>query len=724
MALLSSIQTSLNGMKTAQNQLDIIGRNVSNVDTEGYTRKTAQQNNKIMAGYHVGVQLADVKRNVNSGLLRSYLASNSLTTNLSAQNEYLSKTEVLLGTPEGDNSIAANVANLQANFDTFAADVTSAAGRYTLLTSAQSLTSRLNSISLEIQKLRGDADIQISATVDKINATLDSLAELNDSIVKYSVLGYEGVPDLEDQRDLALKELSSYIDISYFKRENGELVIQTKSGATLLDSEPHKITHSAIAQASPTTSYAAGSISGIYIDGKDITNSIRDGEIKGLIQIRDVTLPSLQGQLDELAGSLKDSINQVHNQGTAYPNTPSELSGTRTFLNPAVQSIKIEEGDVRFVIFDESGQQVSTASLKGDIGFYEGTLDEMATQLQNWLRSVDAPNMTNAEVYFDNDGKIIINTQNSEYSIGIIDGINSNAGATQQDVRISFDADGNNTYDREFSGFSSFFGLNDFFVSAGKEYIYDSKVLSANANLGLKTNATISFSDSERGIGFAQVVIETGDSLQDIVNKINSDEQINQSIRAALVPNGNGYVLRIEDMMGVQLEISELTNPPTGILNTLGMAPSNAGISSTISVREDMEVSPERIANGAPVFNSNTGKYELNQAANNIANAMAKVFATSQNFAQTGTIGQTDTTLANYASTFVGNIASATANSLSELEYQQSLTTSISLKEAEVSGVDLDEELAQMIIYQQTYAACAQAFTASKEILDLLLDVV
>jgi len=724
MALLSSIQTSLNGMKVAQNQLDIIGRNVANVDTEGYTRKTAQQNNVVMAGYHMGVQLADVKRNINTGLLRSYLSSNSLTTNINAQNEYLSKTEVLLGTPEGNNSIAANVADLQTDFDTFAVDVTSAAGRYSLLNSAQSLTSRLNSISTEIQKLRGDADIQIKDVVGKINSTLDTLAELNDSIVKYSVLGYEGIPDLEDQRDTALRELSGYIDISYFKRENGEIVIQTKSGTTLLDRDPHKLSHSAIAQANATTSYAAGSIAGIYVDGKDITNTIRDGEIKGLIQIRDVTLPSLQGQLDELASVLKDSINQVHNQGTAYPNTPSELSGTRAFLNPNIQSIKIEEGDVRFVIFDENGEQVSTTTLKGDIGFSEGTLNEMATELQNWLRSVDAPNMSEATVAFDDKGKININTQNSNYSIGIIDGVNSNAGAIQQDAKLSFDADGTNGYDREFEGFSSFFGLNDFFVSDGNEYIYDSKVLALNANLGLRTNATISFSDSERGIDFAQIEIGTNDSLRDIVNKINNDEILNQNIRASLVPNGNGYVLRIEDTMGVQLEITELTTPPTGVLNTLGMQPSNVGVSTTLAVREDITVSPERIANGSPIFNTNTGRYELNQAANDIANAMAKVFSKAQNFAQSGTIGQTETTLANYASTFVGNIATATANSLSELEYQQSLTNSISLKEAEVSGVDLDEELAQMVIYQQTYAACAQAFTASKEILDMLLDIV
>lgn len=43
MALLSGLQTTLSGMKVAQNQLDIISRNIANVDTEGYTRKTAQQ---------------------------------------------------------------------------------------------------------------------------------------------------------------------------------------------------------------------------------------------------------------------------------------------------------------------------------------------------------------------------------------------------------------------------------------------------------------------------------------------------------------------------------------------------------------------------------------------------------------------------------------------------------------------------------------------------------
>lgn len=43
MALIPSLGTALSGMKTAQSQLSIISSNVANVDTEGYTRKIAQQ---------------------------------------------------------------------------------------------------------------------------------------------------------------------------------------------------------------------------------------------------------------------------------------------------------------------------------------------------------------------------------------------------------------------------------------------------------------------------------------------------------------------------------------------------------------------------------------------------------------------------------------------------------------------------------------------------------
>ena len=724
MGFIAGLQTSLSGMKVAQSQLEVISRNVANADTVGYSRKIGNQKNLVLDGSSIGVTFNGTTRAFDEGLLKSYLSSNTSSGALNAKTTYFAKAEILLGTPQSDNSIAANVSNLQKYFDTFASDVTSSAGRYSLLPAADTVTSRLNSISSEIQKLRGDTDMEIRDSVESINKLLDQLDELNDKIVKYNVLGYDGTADLEDQRDAALRELSEYIDITYFKRDNGAIVIQTSGGETLLDKDPHYLSHNAIAQASASTTYAGGSIDGIYLDGEDITSQIRGGKIKGLIEVRDESLPSLQSQLDELAGVLKKQINNVHNQGTAYPNTPSNLTGTREFIDIANQRIRLDQGDVRFIIFDQEGNQVATDTLRGQINFTEGTLDEMATQIQNWLNDADGSNLPQATVSFDNKGQLVIDTGDSNYSISIMDEALSTPGSTQQNAVISFDGNADGLYDRTFEGFSSFFGLNDFFDSNSNDSIYDSKVMSKNANLGVKNTITLSFSDQNHGLNFGNIEIYPNDSLQSIVNKINSNPDINENIRASLIPNGDGFMLRIEDVTGNQLEISETTVPQSGFIERIGLSVSNCGMAGSLSVRKDLKVSPEQIAGGTPEFNPTSGKYEQNPATNNIANALSKVFSDTQTFAQSGSIAKTDTTLANYASTFVGNIASQASSYDEALTYQQTLTSSIATKEAKISGVDIDQELSQMIIFQQTYAACAKAFTASKEIMDMLLNIV
>lgn len=64
-----------------------------------------------------------------------------------------------------------------------------------------------------------------------------------------------------------------------------------------------------------------------------------------------------------------------------------------------------------------------------------------------------------------------------------MDEASSTVGSEQSSVSIKFDANGDGTYDRIAEGFSSFFGLNDFFVSNTNEAIYDSKVVSKGMNL-------------------------------------------------------------------------------------------------------------------------------------------------------------------------------------------------------------------------------------------------
>lgn len=731
MALLSSISSSLTGMNVAQSQLEIISNNIANVDTQGYTRKTSAQSAIVVAGQTMGVTMENAKRTVDEGLLKNFLASNASSSSLSSQYNYLSRMDNLMGTTADGNSVAANVGNLQSALETFSTQVSSAASRYSLLTAANELTNKLNYLSSNIQTLRGDADREISDAAAQVNSLLHSIDALNVDIVKYSVLNRDGLANLQDQRDNALRELSEYLDITYYTRDTGAVVVSTTGGVALLDTQVYELSHSALAQVGSDNSYDSGNIQGIFVDGKDITNSVSGGAIGGLIAIRDTVLPSLQTQLDELSYVLYTEMNAAHNQGTAYPNMPYKMVGSTTFIADKTvspieynQKIRFDNGsDVRFIIFDEEGNQKATTTMLSGIGFSASgnTLDNMMERIQTWLQN--GAGLAYAQCYMDENAHLVIDTGDSNYTLSIVDEASSTAGSEQVPATISFDADGYGNYGQTFNGFSDFFGLNDFFVDNINDYIWDSKVVNNRAAVGVGGQpVTWSFSDSVNGFRYASIDISRTMTIQDIAEQINNNAQLNTHLKASMIRNGDGYMLRIESLEGAQLEITETSG--SGVLEKLGMAPSSCNYAANITVRDDIKDNANLIVCGSPKFDTNKGAYSINAATNNIANKLADTLTSNHIFKQSGNMAKTNTSIHNYVSTFVGNISSLANTAQSSFEYQSALTQAISDKEAQTSGIDLDEELAQMIIYQKSYAACAQVFTASREILDILINMV
>jgi flagellar hook-associated protein 1 FlgK len=345
----------------------------------------------------------------------------------------------------------------------------------------------------------------------------------------------------------------------------------------------------------------------------------------------------------------------------------------------------------------------------------------MMDKIKTWLQ--DEANLEYADVYFNSDKHLVIDTGDSNYTLSIVDEKTSTVGSEQAPATINFSADGDDNYEQTYSGFSEFFGLNNFFSNNMNDYILDSKIVNPKAAVGVNGVTTWNFSDSVNGLNYASIEISRTSTIQEIADKINNNDVLNErNIKASLIKNGEGYMLRIESLEGAQLAICE--QGTTGVLDKLNMKVSSCGYASNISVREDIVQNVNLIACGSPQYDSNKGVYSINSASNNIANKMAATMSSDHTFKQAGNMATTTTTIANYASTFVGNVSSLANTAESSFEYQNALTSAISDKEAKFSGIDLDEELAQMIIYQQSYAACAQVFTASREILDTLLSMV
>lgn len=303
-----SLNNALSGLRVAQQQLSVISNNISNVNTDGYTRKILPQSSLVAegTGQQLGVRSEIIIRQVDFNLTRDLWTQQSATSALEVRSSYLSKVEAFHGPPDAEISIAAELAALQDEFAVLADDPSSGSLQSAVLAQAQTVANRFNDFGDLITNLRNDTQDQIELKINEVNGLLQQVADLNDRI-RTAIYTNKSTADLEDLRDEAVKQISQNLDISTYVRGDGVMEIQTRDGVLLTNENPTSLYFS------PTVLGASSaypdSAAGIYSDGNpaqnqfsiDITQGRLGGSIGALIELRDETLVQYQAQIDELA---------------------------------------------------------------------------------------------------------------------------------------------------------------------------------------------------------------------------------------------------------------------------------------------------------------------------------------------------------------------------------------------------------------------------------------
>ena len=734
MALSSAISSALNGIRTSQKAIDVVSENVSNVNTEGYVRKSYSQKTLVLNNGQMSGAISNTDlRQVDTKMVAQLRRETGILQASSVRVYYLDLIQAKMGQPSSEYSVSNRVAAMQTAFESLGVDADKLNAQSTAVTSVDTALSQMQELSSQIQALRLEIDQEISALCDEVTGILEQLDKLNDDIVRTNALEGQSADNYKDQRDLLITRLSEIMDIQSYERSTGETVILTAGGKPLLDKDGVIVSHEPAASTGSLISYSSGGITGIYAGSFDITKEITSGELSGLISLRDTELQDMQTQLDELACQITKQLNAVHNQGVNYPITVYEMNGTRTFIDGDKQTISLSGGDVKIVLFNADGSEAFSVSLTAELDFTSGSINEMCEKIQDWLQNaVDGPHLSGASVGLSQDGKLEIDLGASTYYIAFRDESSVLSGSEESSVSVGFDADGSGTIDRTYSGFSNFFGLNDFIVTSKKDSVYESEIISSGSLMGIKGKTTINFSDTANGLNFGSIEVSAGDSLQTIADKINTtlvDEAGNQIVKADLVKEGSGYRLRITNIDNNQMEITETTSTVNGvasgsILNRLGLGISHAGYASELEVRSDILESPGLMNTGKIQYSSDTGSYFLSDADNSLANEFAKVFTQPIDFGSAGSFSKITTTLSSYAASIVSGLATNLNDASSTTDYQTELVTTIYKKEQEISGVDLDEELSMLLVYQRSYSAAAKALTTSLEMLEMLDGIV
>ncbi len=598
MSLTIALQNALTGLQTNEAMIQVIANNVSNANVEGYTRKISQPMSLTLAGIGRGVEPGILSRVVDERLLADLRTTLGALGDARAQDFYYNRILDQFGTLANNASLGAMITDLATAMQGLAASPDSSAHRTEVVTAAMELARQLNDMSQQIQTLRFDADRDIATKIDVINGELETVADLNAKIASAQALG-ESTSSLEDFRDQALNKLSELLDIRYFRRTSGEIVVTLPDGRVLADATARPLSHIAAGALSPDISYAGGGIAAIESGSIDITASIESGELHGIIEARDTILPNLQAEIDMLAQMLRDEVNALHNAGTSVP-PPNTLTGTRTFEDPASDTITLDAA-VRIAAVDANGDFVAYYDLAA--GTY--TIDEIETLIDTNLAGYAAASTSDG-------GPLTIAANDSSNGIAIVD-------LSDQTVTHT---DGATTY----SGFSNYFGLNDLFET------------------------------------------------------------------------------------------------PTRV-----QGDSTSGIAGMIQVRDNIVSNPALIARGAlnsstsPVPKAGDPAVALGDAS--AVQELADMFIDAVVFSATGNLPLTTISLAGYASEILSTTAVSASSAAKTASFKQTLFQEISFRSESLSGVNIDEELRNMVLYENAYSATARVIQVVDSLFDILLGI-
>lgn len=333
------LNIGLSGLSASKSQLSITGHNISNVDTDGYSRQDATQATRTPqfsgAGYvGSGTTLVEIRRSYSEFLTSQLRSSTSLSSDVEAYKSQIDQLDSLLaGSTTG---ITPSLQKFFSALQTAAEDPSNIPARQLVLAEAEGLARRFNTVSDRLTEQNNFTNKQMAAVTDQINRLAGSIGSLNDAIATASANGKQP-NDLLDARDEAVRLLSTYIGVTVTPQDDNSFNISVGSGQPLVVGKTVSRLEVVPGQGDPSR-HEVQFVSGGSTQG--ITSQITGGELGGLIRYRSEVLDSTMNSLGRLALAVSDQVNTQLGQGLDLKGRVGEaLFGD--YNDPALAKLRI-----------------------------------------------------------------------------------------------------------------------------------------------------------------------------------------------------------------------------------------------------------------------------------------------------------------------------------------------------------------------------------------------
>lgn len=295
------------GVAAQQRALDVTGHNIANANTEGFSRQRAVMVTDMPMytpnGYiGSGVDIINVERIRDKFLDQQFRNESNNKGYWDLTFNTYTKIEDILNEPI-DGSLRKSMDDFWSAWQDLSKDPESAAIRTTVIQKGITAADSFNHLYDQMALLKEDIGFNLQNKVSDVNSLSTRIADINLQIIRSESDG-RMANDFRDQRDLLVEELSKIVNIDITEDNRGGMNIFVGGQALV-----YTTTYNTI----QSTPRADGMFDVKWANGSDF--QAKNGEMKALIDARDVVVDSYIGQLNTAAKAFAEMTNSVHQSG-------------------------------------------------------------------------------------------------------------------------------------------------------------------------------------------------------------------------------------------------------------------------------------------------------------------------------------------------------------------------------------------------------------------------
>jgi flagellar hook-associated protein 1 FlgK len=337
-------------MKVARAAFETNQHNIANANTPGYSRQETRIKANVPYTYPdrtrpmgpgqvgTGIQLLEIARTQDVLLWKRELEENQNVGSWTSRKDLLKMSQTYFDDTT-DSGMKSLIDMFWTDWQEVAKFPESISARQKLLEDGQELARKFRDTYDNLTDLRTQADLMVKDKVAKINDLASQIASLNREISMSNGAG-DNPNDLLDQRDQLISDLSKEINISVAMQPSGSVYIYAGGMALVEDDRFFKL--------ATTPDGANENLSQVVWQDTNAALNLNNGGLFGIMQARDVTIKNYRNNLDALAYTIVNRVNELHT------NNITTLSGRATYdLN----------GDPGGAFFNTAGTSARTIAL-------------------------------------------------------------------------------------------------------------------------------------------------------------------------------------------------------------------------------------------------------------------------------------------------------------------------------------------------------------------------